>query len=85
MTSADFGHPVNALWCFCSQKLLYYLTFQSFDFDRTSDYSSKASCALNLISTFVLLSLGRYLCWWSISPRGHHPSSSQYLDTDIVY
>ena len=21
----------------------------------------------------VLLSLGRYLCWWTISPRGYHP------------
>jgi hypothetical protein len=31
----------------------------------------------NLISTFLLLSLGRYLCWWTISPWGYHPSSSQ--------
>ena len=26
----------------------------------------------------VLLSLGRYLCWWTISPREYHPPSSQY-------
>ena len=26
----------------------------------------------------VLLSLGGYLCWWTISPRGYHPPSSQY-------
>ena len=25
----------------------------------------------------VFLSLGRYLCWWTISPRGYHPPSSQ--------
>jgi len=48
-------------------------------------YSRNASCALNLISTFVLLSLGRYLCWWTISPRGYHPPSSQCVGTDMVY
>ena len=32
-------------------------------------YSRNSSCTLNLISTFVLLSLGRYLCWWTISTR----------------
>ena len=26
----------------------------------------------------VLLSLGGYLCWWTIDPRVYHPSSSQY-------
>jgi hypothetical protein len=27
-----------------------------------------------MISTFLLLSLRRYLCWWTISPWGiHHP------------
>jgi hypothetical protein len=25
----------------------------------------------------VLLSLGRYLCWWTISPRGYRPPSNQ--------
>jgi hypothetical protein len=33
----------------------------------------------------LLLSLGRYLCWWTISPRGHHPSSSQYFGTGMLY
>jgi hypothetical protein len=28
-------------------------------------YSRNASCALNLISTFLLQSLGRCLCWWT--------------------
>ena len=40
-------------------------------------YSKNVSCALNLISTILLLSLGRYFCWWTISPRGYHPPSSQ--------
>ena len=35
-------------------------------------YSRHALCALK-ISTFLLLSLGRYLCSWTISPRGYHP------------
>ena len=38
-----------------------------------------ASCALNLISKFVLLSLGRYLCLWTICPRVYHPHCSQCL------
>ena len=33
----------------------------------------------------VLFALGRYLCWWTISPRGHHPSSSQCFDTGMLY
>ena len=31
-----------------------------------ADYFRNASSVLNYISTFVLLSLGRYLCWWII-------------------
>jgi hypothetical protein len=27
------------------------------------------SCALNLIFTFLLLSFGRYFCWWTIVPE----------------
>ena len=30
-------------------------------------YSRNASCALKYKSIFVLLSLGRYICWWTIS------------------
>jgi hypothetical protein len=37
-------------------------------------YSRNASCALNLIYTIVLLSLGRYLCWY-------HLTGSQWFDT----
>ena len=36
------------------------------------------SCALHLISTFVLLPLGWYLCCWIISHRRYHPLSSQF-------
>jgi len=37
---------------------------------RDKGYSRNVSCALNLISMFLLLTLGRYLSWWIISPRG---------------
>ena len=42
------------------------------------------SCALNLISTFLSLPLGWCLCWWTISPRGYHPPSSQYFGTGLL-
>jgi hypothetical protein len=48
-------------------------------------YSRNASCALNLISTFSLLSLGWRLCWWTISPRVYHQPSSQWFGIDLVY
>ena len=48
-------------------------------------YSRNISCALHWISTFLLISLCRYLCWWTISPRGYHPPSSLCLGTDMVY
>jgi len=38
-----------------------------------------------ICNTRVLLSLGRYLCWWTINPRGYHPPSSQCFGTDVVY
>jgi len=34
---------------------------------------------------FSLLSLDRYLCWWTISPRGYHSPSRQCFATDMVY
>jgi len=34
---------------------------------------------------YLLLLLGRYLCWWSISPRGYHAPSSRCFGTDMVY
>jgi ABC-type nickel/cobalt efflux system permease component RcnA len=30
---------------------------------------------LNVIATSLLLSLGRYFCWWTISPRWYQPPS----------
>jgi len=30
-----------------------------------------------MISTFLLLSLGRYLCWWTISPWSPRVSFTQ--------
>jgi len=37
------------------------------------------------MSTFLLLLLGRYICWWAISPWSYYPPSSQYFSTDTVY
>ena len=34
-------------------------------------------CALNLISAFLLSSLGRYRCWSTDSYRGHHSLNGQ--------
>jgi len=48
-------------------------------------YFRNASCALNLISTFSLLSQDRYLCWCTISPCVYPPPSSQCFGTDMVY
>ena len=37
----------------------------------------RAACALSLIYVFLILSLGQYLCWWTISPLGYHRPSIQ--------
>jgi hypothetical protein len=36
-------------------------------------------------STFVLLTLGRYFCWWVISPRGYHPLSSRGTNMALTW
>jgi hypothetical protein len=55
-------------------------------FSKPDDgYSRNATCALNVISTFSLPSLGQCVCWWTIKPRGYHPPSSQSFSTDTVY
>jgi len=36
------------------------------------------------IFTFVILSLGRYLCWWTISPQGYRPPSSLCIIIIII-
>jgi len=34
------------------------------------------------LDIYVFMSLGRYLCWWTVSSRGYHPPS---FYTDMVY
>jgi len=77
MTLADFDYPVEGLWFSCSQSLLYNISL------KYNGCEKNASCALNLISTFV--SLGRCICWWTISPRWYHLPSSQCFGIDMVY
>ena len=48
-------------------------------------YSRSASCAQNVISTFLLRTLGRYFCWWIISPRGYHPLSSRGTNMALTW
>ena len=45
------------------------------------NYSRNALSALNSIFKFLLLSLGWYLCWWTISNEGYHPPSSRCIGT----
>ena len=44
-----------------------------------------ASCTLDSITTFIILSLGRYLCCWTISLIWNHPSSSKCFGPNMVY
>ena len=37
------------------------------------------------LSTCLLLSPVRYLCWWTIDPCGYHPPTSQWRSTNMVY
>ena len=62
-----------------AQYLAFYVIFFRSFFFRLSLFC----WLLYLISTFVLLSLGRYLCWWTICPRGYHLPSSQCFGTCI--
>ena len=39
----------------------------------------------HLISMCFLLSMGQYLCWWTISSWWYNPPSSQWFGTDMVY
>jgi len=45
----------------------------------------KGGVHTKLDSYVLFLSLGRYIWWWTISPRVYHPPSSQWYGTDIVY
>jgi len=56
------------------------LAFQSFDSER---YSINAPCALYYVSMNLLIPLGRCLCWWIISRRGHHLLRHWYCILEI--
>ena len=61
MTLADFGYPVRDRWYPCTQRLLIYLAFQSFDFERTRwKLFQKRVVYTNLDIYF----LTREWCWW---------------------
>ena len=47
----------NLIWISISNLLLLSVPDE--------EYFRNAWCALNYISTFLLLSVGRYLCWWT--------------------
>ena len=47
-------------------------------------YSRHAPCPLHLIYTFSIILLGRCLSWWTISPRGYHPPSSQCFGIGMI-
>ena len=72
---------------YCSQTLLFFLVFSNNLILRVPNngYHRNASCAVNLISTFLLLSLGRYHWCWTISNRIYHPHSSQCFATYMFY
>jgi hypothetical protein len=59
----------NTFNLFCFQ----YFEIESIWFKLFQKYDVSTKFDIYLL----LLSLGRYLCWWTISPRGYHPSSSQ--------
>ena len=79
MILADFSYPVYALLLYWSQTLTLF-GFPIFWYWASPDenYSIKTSGAVNLISSFLLLSLDQYHYWWTISPRMYHPLSSQH-------
>ena len=72
---------------YCSQALLFFLVFSNNSILRipNNGYHRNASCVVNLISTFLLLSLGRYHWCWTISHRIYHPHSSQCFTTYMFY
>ena len=69
---------LSRFWLFCSGSLalllltiLNHLASTYLAFNVSNEGCSRdVSCALNLIYSFSLPSLDRYLCWWTISPTG---------------
>ena len=60
------------------------LAFQHFGHERIwwRLIQKSASYATKLVSIVLLVPLGRYHCWWTVSPRGYHPPSSQCFGID---
>jgi hypothetical protein len=72
------GATMQLLWTLQWRKILWVWRRENTEV-HGDHWWRNASCALNLISKFLLLSLGRYLCLWTICPRVYHPPSSQCL------
>ena len=60
-----------------SRERLHGLGFKLLRAYMLNVFCKKTSFVLNSISTFIELSLSRYLSWRIISPRGYHLPSSQ--------
>ena len=88
-----------ALQCSCCHFSNTVLGLQCFDYlsQKHVKISFKTNCSmkvnpekrfgrkklLNVLFPFFT-SLGRYFCWWTISPRGYHQLSSHYFGTDMI-
>jgi hypothetical protein len=63
-----------SMFSFCFSSLSFSISKIIFSFSMF-----EISChALLLLLLFLKHSLGRYLCWWTISPLGYHPPNSQW-------
>jgi hypothetical protein len=69
------------LWQLFYQKRLMIMPFSNV----LRRLFQKPPCALILMFTFLLLSLDRYLCWWTISPWRHHSLSSQCVSKSLSF
>ena len=72
------GAIIQLLWPLQWRKILWVWSRENIE-AHGCHWWRNASCALNLISKFLLLSQGRYLCLWTICPRVYHVPSSQCL------
>ena len=61
MTLADFGYHVRDRWYTCIQRLLNYLAFQSFDFERTRWKLFQKRVVHTKLDIYFLT---REWCWW---------------------
>ena len=63
----------------------YILNIQVSVNDRNSSQKIERVYITKFDIYVLLLSLGQYFGWWTISPRGYHQPSSQCFGTDMVY